>query len=297
VIMTTQSTILRRGFTLVELLAVLATIGGLIGLLLPALMQTREAARRMQCSNNLKQMGLALTNYEVAKKRFPAGNDQIGDRQHAWSSFILPFLEQAAVSNRVDYAKKWDDPTGNAALAEVIIPTYVCPSGMKSFAGKQDYGGVLGASINTDGTDLAIVSRGNDLRYLSSGVLYATGTAVYPMDTLPRQQPRQPASAASITDGLSRTLFVTEAVDREQEGRADTHLSGDACWAHGANCFFLNNRVINVPDADGFKSLHLDGVYGLFGDGRVTFISDRTEPTVLIAISTKSGGEVETLGL
>jgi prepilin-type N-terminal cleavage/methylation domain-containing protein/prepilin-type processing-associated H-X9-DG protein len=291
-----------RGFTLVELLAVLAIIGTLIGLLLPAVQRVRESGRQMQCSNNLKQMGLAIANYEEARKRFPPGNEQLGRRYHAWSSFILPFLDQSVVSDRIDYKKKWNDAGGNSAIADMTIPTYVCPSGMKTYPGKQDYGGVLGAYINRDGDSLATIN-GRDLRHLYSGVLYATGDERYddleryPPGMLPAQQPRQSATASQISDGLSKTLLVTEGVDREQEGEEDTLISGSSRWASGSNCFPLDSRVINNPEIDGFRSLHFGGIYGLFADGHVAFIEERVDAPVLIAISTKSGGETETAGL
>ncbi len=266
------------GFTLVELLAVLAIIGTLIGLLLPAVQRARESGRNMQCANNLKQMGLALSNYEQAKKRFPPGNDQIANRLHAWSSFILPFLEQSAVSDRVDYTKAWDDPAGNLSKVDITIPTYVCPSGLKRFPGKQDYGGILGAYIRPDGTALSPLTTRDE----HGGILYATD-ADYKLS----------ATAASVSDGLSRTLLVAEAVDRETSG-SDTHTFGDACWACGNNCFPLNSRVINDPSVDGFRSLHPGGLNCVYGDGHISFLSDRLDVRVLIAICTRAGGETET---
>lgn len=267
------------GFTLIELLAVLAIIGTLIGLLLPAVQRARESARTMQCSNNLKQMGVALANYEQAKKRFPPGNDQIGSRLHAWSSFILPFLEQSAVSDRIDYTKPWDDPTSNLSKVDVTIPTYVCPSGVKQFPGKQDYGGILGAYIKPNGEALSPLTTRDE----HGGILYATD-ADYKLS----------ATAASVSDGLSRTLLVAEAVDREMAGAADDHVHGDACWACGNNCFPLNSRVINDPSVDGFRSVHFGGLNGLYGDGHISFLSDRLDVRVLIAICTRAGGETET---
>jgi prepilin-type N-terminal cleavage/methylation domain-containing protein len=197
------------GFTLVELLAVLAIIGTLIGLLLPAVQRARESGRNVQCSNNLKQMGLALANYEQAKKRFPPGNDQIGSRLHAWSSFILPFLEQSAVSDRIDYTKPWDDPASNLSKVDITIPTYVCPSGVKQFPGKQDYGGILGAYIKPNGEAIVPLTTRDE----HGGILYATD-----------HEYKLSATAASVSDGLSKTLLVAEAVDREVARRCRTRI-------------------------------------------------------------------------
>lgn len=266
------------GFTLIELLAVLAILGTLVGLLLPAVQRSRESSRMMQCSNNLRQMGVALAGYEQSRKRFPPGNDQIGDRLHAWSSFILPFMEQSAVADRIDYSRPWDDPSGNLSRVDVTIPTYVCPSGIKQFPGKQDYGGILGAYIQPSGEAINPLTTRDE----HGGILYATD-ADY----------GQPATAASVSDGLSRTLLVAEAVDREMVGGSDQHAHGDACWACGNNCFPLNSRVVNDPGVDGFRSRHVGGVSGLYGDGRVSFLGDRLDVRVLIAISTRAGGETE----
>ena len=269
----------RRGFTLVELLAVLAIIGLMLGLLIPAVQRAREAGRLTQCNNNLKNMGLALANYQSARRLFPPGNEQLTGRYHAWSSFILPFLEETGVSGRIDYTKPWDDPGGNAKIADMNIPTYICPSAIKVFAGKQDYGGVLGAWIDVDGN---VPTKGD---YEHSGILYATDKKV-----------QRPASPAAVSDGLSRTLMVTAASDREHEGNDETRKAGDSCWACGSNCFPLSARAINVPEFDGFQSKHPNGLFGLFADGHVAYLHDRTDGRVLIAICTKSGGETDSSG-
>jgi hypothetical protein len=237
----------------------------------------------MQCANNLKQMGVALTNYEQAKKRFPPGDEQLPlgvnqiKRRHAWSSFILPFLEQSSVSDRIDYNKPWNDPASNLSRVDITIPTYVCPSGVKQFPGKQDYGGILGVFINPDGVTLEPLTPRDE----HAGILYATD-ADYKLS----------ATAASVSDGLSKTLLVAEAVDRESSS-ADTLTDGDACWAAGYNCFPLNSRVINDPSVDAFRSHHVGGLNSLYGDGHISFLSDRLDVRVLIAICTRTGGETE----
>ena len=120
--------------------------------------------------------------------------------------------------------------------------------------------------------------------FRSGGILYATDAEV-----------RQTATAASVSDGLTRTLLVAEAVDREATG-PDTHTHGDACWACGNNCFPLNSRVINDPAVDGFRSLHSGGLNALFGDGHVAILDDRIDVRLLIAICTRAGGENDTPG-
>ncbi len=123
-----------RGFTLVELLVVIAIIGILIALLLPAVQSARESARRVQCANNLKQVGLALHNHMVAKKTFPSGMKE-GCYQcepWAWSALVLPYLEGSAIHNSLVFQ---NDPTKApnslaswGGPAQMVIRDYLCPS-------------------------------------------------------------------------------------------------------------------------------------------------------------------------
>lgn len=122
--MSIQASTRARGFTLVELLVVIAIIGILVGLLLPAVQSAREAARRMQCGNNLKQFGLAVHNYESAHKKLPSGRSPSGLSTHAQ---LLPYMEQNNVASLVDFNVAWDHANNTAARA-VVIPTFTCPS-------------------------------------------------------------------------------------------------------------------------------------------------------------------------
>jgi prepilin-type processing-associated H-X9-DG protein len=109
---------------------VLLCIGILVGLLLPAVQAAREAARRMQCSNNMKQIALAFHNYHDAYGTLPPAftTDANGKPLHSWRTLILPFIEQNAIHQQIDFSKPWDDPV-NLPFSQVVIPTYACPSG------------------------------------------------------------------------------------------------------------------------------------------------------------------------
>ncbi|MFO1065246.1 MAG: DUF1559 domain-containing protein [Pirellulales bacterium] len=226
----------RRGFTLVELLVVIAIIGILVGLLLPAVQQAREAARRMQCSNNLKQLGLALHNYEGAYKKLPAGRSSLGFCQNATTTNVpdplsknahglvalLPFIEQSAIYNRFDQRGAFGNyvttgkPTppsldatasGNAALSANVIPTYVCPSDFTppldtpAAAYSPDLG--TNTTLNYAKTSYDFVSPCLSLRYfnyhrtLTSDSRYMFGENSY-------------TRFSEVTDGLSNTLAMTE---------------------------------------------------------------------------------------
>ncbi len=224
------------GFTLVELLVVIAIIGILVGLLLPAVQAAREAARRMQCSNNLKQLGLALHNYESTYKRLPSARMSIGFAQNKPTTNLpdpltknghglvplLPFLEQTNIFNRFDQRGAFGNyvtignvvpPTldaiasGNAAVSANVIPTFVCPS---DFTAPTDtpnasYSPDLGTntSLNYAKTSYDFVAPCLSLRFfnyhrsLSADSRYLFGENSY-------------ARFSEATDGLSNTLAMAE---------------------------------------------------------------------------------------
>lgn len=213
----------RAGFTLVELLVVIAIIGILVGLLLPAVQQAREAARRMSCQNNIKQIALAVHNFESAYKKYPSGYTQ--DRipapsgafqGHSVFYFILPFLEQQNVFSSMDAAVPLNNRafTKDAGRAGSVIPTYLCPSDVlpaipipfpENAPATQWYGGT---SYRANGGSRPIFATSST----NDGVFMATGTAA-----------RKATSAdtgiqvrfADILDGSSNTIMFGESSHKD----------------------------------------------------------------------------------
>jgi prepilin-type N-terminal cleavage/methylation domain-containing protein len=118
------------GFTLIELLAVLAVIGILIALMLPVTRSAREPARRSQCKNNLKQIGLALHNYADEYGSLPPAYtvDESGNRLHSWRMLILPYVDSLPLYHQLDLSKPWDDPANAQACGTFRVHAYSCPS-------------------------------------------------------------------------------------------------------------------------------------------------------------------------
>lgn len=161
-----------RGFTLIELLVVLCVIAVLVAFLLPATRSARPAARRTQCRNNLKQIGLALHNYHDAYGAFPPAYtvDADGKPLHSWRILILPYLDQKPLYDRIDLSKPWDDPV-NADVFKLRVHAYACPS-----------------NIDPDKTTyLAVVTSRSALRVGAS------------------------CAIRDINDGIANTLVVIEA--------------------------------------------------------------------------------------
>ena len=255
----------RAAFTLVELLVVIAIIGILVGMLLPAVQQVREAARRVSCQNNLKQIGLALHCFHTSESEFPIGTLEFrlfdaSKRQLAWSAFLLPYLEQKNVFEMLDLNLAFDD-ANNAAGGSQIIPTYVCPSSFRGESlvnglGPCDYGGIFGE----------IITSPNDP---PKGVMLID----------------EAVSIRDVTDGTSNTLIV-----------AEDSRSPDAQWINGRNIFDqafpINQSPPGIAIENEIRSEHVGGANGVFCDGSVRFLSESISNPTLAAICTRNRGEV-----
>ena len=255
------------GFTLVELLVVIAIIGTLVGLLLPAVQMARETARRASCYNNLKNIGIAIHNFADAHRAMPLGSDRLIGTEHAWSTRILPQLEQSHLFNQFDFKTAWDAPGKNQEASLVNLSIYRCPSAVEDFPGKQDYGGILGTTL----TQLPLGSGPGQA--FGCGAMVATS----------KSQPRT-IKLAAITDGLSATICVGESVDRDSAGAGR--------WASGLNCFSQSEKLAIHNKLGDMESLHPGGVPVAFTDGHVSIMALSIDAKVLGSLCTRDGGEV-----
>lgn len=279
----------RRGFTLVELLVVVAIIGLLIALLLPALQTAREAARRGQCLNNLKQTALAFHTYHETYKILPsAGSDEL----HSASSFllVLPYLDQSALQKRYDFTKDVTDPD-NVSVVETRLPTYLCPT----MSVPRD---VPNATCNERGAPGSYAVNVGSARPwgVHDGAITAKGHG--PPTSLER---------ISRKDGASNTLLAGE-LDYALENLKWPSscrlypgvMWGNSRWAIGypgiswgtTYGIYDSNRVINDQDEwFTFRSEHSGGANFAFVDGGVRFVPASVSPQTLDALATRAGGE------
>jgi len=309
-----------RGFTLVELLVVIAIIGILIALLLPAVQAAREAARRAQCSNNLKQIALAMHNYHDTYKCLPVGS--FGCCWGSWLVAILPYIEQQPLYRQYDQNGKWDIPDSsyrysgsrNLPVTTTRVSSYTCPSDSPSEA--DNWSGITSHNYGVNYGNTGFVNRSYigpdaDAEANVNGVLF--GQAPFTIGDATKRA--QAFSLATITDGTSNTLMVGELV----QGHGHD-LRGFSWWAFGSGFMtylapnsnepdvmqseiYCNNTLTKNPPCIGphtqsmpmtwaARSRHMGGVQAANCDGSARFVSDNVAIDVWRAMSTSQGGEV-----
>jgi prepilin-type N-terminal cleavage/methylation domain-containing protein len=260
----------RKAFSLVELLVVTAIIAVLVGLLLPAVQASREAARRSTCSNNLRQHILALSAYHASHDRLPPGrlfgkstapNQRL---DYSWAALALTQLEQPSLYQAIDFTLPWHAPKNTLAVSR-SLSVFRCPTGELEFPGDTDYGGVSGTLRDTTPADQA-----DNAEPFERGVL------------INAQDMHQGIRFAQVTDGLSNTLAVAENADftEEEEGY----------WACGVNLISHDKGPVN-SERNGIMSWHPGGAQAARADGSVTFISDSVEPRIVAALCTRATGD------
>jgi prepilin-type N-terminal cleavage/methylation domain-containing protein len=299
---------LARGFTLIELLVVIAIIAILIALLLPAVQQAREAARRTQCRNNLKQIGLALHNYHDTFRLFPPGvirDGQNNSEAWGWTVFILPFLEQANLYNQLDpdaYRLRdllaglnptFPAPTANAAILQNPLSVFICPSDPNS-----------GRAHERRDWDAGLGRRAGGLpEPFYTGILNYVGN----WGTATNRNGAHPTSGNSLNNPLSGdclgVLFFNSRIQIRDisDGTTNTIMVGErdspVCWAGswpgvpnpngiartgvyhvlGSSRAVMNGINLDQTNdncSEGFSSMHTGGAHFVLGDGSVRFISE-----------------------
>jgi prepilin-type N-terminal cleavage/methylation domain-containing protein/prepilin-type processing-associated H-X9-DG protein len=320
-----------RGFSLVELLVVMAIIGLLAGLLLPAIQASRESSRRARCASQLRQLGIAANNFVDVERHFPPGIQQwyfdsaVSYRGIPLFAYLLPHLEEANVLVNWDY----DDPINNAnrgaeSNTAVVLPLLICPSD------QIDLNPVVMASRDWHYALTSYGGNGGSRAYfpddaITDGMFHTTGEASEP------QRYQRPVGPRQVTDGLSRTLLFGERYHDDPN-----YLSFNAAgWGEplkewgwwGASTsrkmighvtlssfaplnyqlpFGYGGRAGQSPPADGFAQFqdsyvdlriaaygsgHPEGVNLCYADGSVLFTSDSIDHVLLKALSTRAGGE------
>jgi prepilin-type N-terminal cleavage/methylation domain-containing protein len=283
---------LKSAFTLVELLAVIAIIGMLVALLLPAVQGSREAARRSSCANNMKQIGLAIEGYLHARKVFPASNTDelfIWDNDselpnHSWASVIMPYVELEALRDSIDF-KLSSMHAANRPAAGTIVSIYRCPSYR---------GGDFTEDPHYPDGQYAI---GNYVSIGASDVDHLWQVSMKPEGVI---FPLADIRPADISDGLSKTMFIAESREEKMRVWIDGRTSANTALRYdlsgGPPGVSLNFRPYyddgDIVSEYGPSSAHSGGAYHLYGDGSVHFLRDAISPASYVALCTRAGGDV-----
>lgn len=297
----------RTAFTLVELLVVIAIIGILVALLLPAVQAAREAARRMSCTNNMKQLGLAILNYESTYRAFPlaytpnwtgGGAQSNGLRRHNLLTFLLPFVENQPLYDQVDFGRHFNQ-SPNVNTFKVDLPGYLCPSAP-----------VRENRYAADYASCVTIIRSAYEELLEDGLLSDRGCPQSAeCEALYNILQDQKSTPSMVTDGLSKTMMLFEDAGRPFHyinGKAQYGDNGNPAevtsgrfWFDPSQYFVWGNSqdcglttVMNCSNWDEIYGFHAGGTNFTYGDGSVRFHDETMTPEVFVSLLTRAGGDV-----
>lgn len=289
-----RSRSVRRGFTLIELLVVIAIIAVLIALLLPAVQQARESARRTQCSNNLKQIGLAIHNYHDTFNVFPLSSVDPTLARSGMFAAILPYIDQANMYQQYDFTKGNSDPA-NLAVVSQRVTAYLCPSA------------VIRRAVPIAGCDANNRAPGTYAGSTGSGDPYGTHAGGNPNNGVIINTGSGVARIGDVTDGTSNTFLVGESAWNFSDylftsGPCNGQVRwGFTYWSspYPLATAFSTTPTFNPKRRDGdstrlqnYRSDHVGVVNFLICDGSAKYISENIDRNLLNSLATRSGNEV-----
>jgi prepilin-type N-terminal cleavage/methylation domain-containing protein len=317
----------RNGVTLVEVLAVVAIIGTLLALLLPAVQSARESARRTQCQNHLRQQALAIQNFESGRKCLPSlfNGSFLTKPQtaldefhfHSWRTPILSYLGEDAVFKQLDRTRAATDPVNQPAV-NVDVAVYLCPSTANFSRNVPQIAHFNDGAVPVDFSETAARSDYEPVGGVYAGRVVSTeprfsevlfgawGEPQY-QDDLWHLRRVRPAHLVDIRDGLSKTLLIAERAglpDTFERGKAsgpypfpdvshapDNHQAAWAVSTHIAWILFTQTPQVNETNRHNIYGFHPNGASAALADGSIRFLADSTDSAVLVAMASRAAGD------
>jgi prepilin-type N-terminal cleavage/methylation domain-containing protein/prepilin-type processing-associated H-X9-DG protein len=298
---------MRNGFTLIEVLVVIAIIGLLVALLLPAVQAAREAARRAQCGNNLKQFGIALNTYEATYGVFPAMTGTFGFSPH---TMFLPYLEQQPLYHSINFqitGVMYDGASDNETARRTSVASFLCPSDFAGMSSGTNYAGNFGISLQKYGYNGIIAPSSVGLSSLTDGASQTAAFSEIVIGARGSLDPRRAVYSPSNTNLYHKEDFDRFIDECRSLNTAIAPVVLDyrgtewlACGLHfvlynHANTINSYGCAINGSLAQGSwsaQSYHPDGGNVVFADGHVQFVKGSVNLQAWRALGSRSGGEI-----